>query len=158
MKLRLVFPLLLIMILTGAVSCNSSSGREEKMSTDLVKNPNTASGEKNSGTLPVFKFEEIEHDFGKIIQGESVSCEFTFTNTGKTDLIIVDVSTSCGCTVPSIPRTPIRPDEKGAIKVSFNSAGKHGFQSKNVLVVANTQPNTTLLRIKAQIVGPNADK
>jgi len=151
---------LILIVLTCSVisSCNSSGSKEKQISTDLVNNPNTASGETNSGVLPVFKFDEIEHDFGKVIQGESVSFEFQFTNTGKSDLIIVDVSTSCGCTVPSFPKTPIRTGDKGAIKVSFNSAGKFGFQAKSILVVANTQPNTTLLRIKAQIVGPNAEK
>ncbi|MCX6286413.1 MAG: DUF1573 domain-containing protein [Bacteroidetes bacterium] len=158
MMFRGLYLILLVLSISFISACNSSGDKEEKISTDLVKNPNTANGENNSGTLPVFKFEEIEHDFGKIIQGESVSNEFQFTNTGKTDLIIVDVSTSCGCTVPSFPKTPIRPGDKGAIKVSFNSAGKHGFQAKNVLVVANTQPNTTLLRIKAEIVGPNSEK
>jgi len=158
MKLGWVYLIALAITVLYFTSCNSTGGKEEKISTDLVNNPNTAGGDKNSGTLPAFKFEEIDHDFGKIIQGESVSFEFKFTNTGKSDLIIVDVSTSCGCTVPSFPRTPIRPGEKGAIKVSFNSAGKFGFQAKNILVVANTQPNTTLLRIKAQVNGPNSEK
>ena len=158
MKFRGLYLILLVITCLYFTSCNSTGGKEEKISTDLVKNPNTAGGDKNSGTLPAFKFEEIDHDFGKIIQGESVSYEFKFTNTGKSDLIIVDVSTSCGCTVPSFPRTPIRPGEGGAIKVSFNSAGKFGFQAKNILVVANTQPNTTLLRIKAQVTGPNSEK
>lgn len=158
MKFRSSYLILLLFIVFCTASCKSSGGKEERISTDLVNNPNSASGEKNAGNLPAFKFVEIEHDFGKIIQGESVSYEFKFTNTGKSDLLIVDVSTSCGCTVPSFPKTPIRPGDEGAIKVSFNSAGKSGFQAKNVLVVANTQPNTTMLRIKAQIVGPNAEK
>jgi len=158
MKFRGLSLILFVLAVIFTSSCNSSGNKEEKISTDLVKNPNTADGQSNPGSLPVFKFEEIEHDFGKIIQGESVSYEFQFTNTGKTDLIIVDVSTSCGCTVPSYSKAPIRPGDKGTIKVSFNSAGKHGFQSKNILVVANTQPNTTLLRIKAEIAGPNSDK
>jgi hypothetical protein len=44
------------------------------------------------------------------------------------------------------------------IKVSFNSAGKRGFQSKNIVIVANTQPNSTTVKIKAQVVGPGSDK
>jgi len=149
---------LLVLIVGCFVACNSSGDKNEKISTDLVKNPNTASGVINSGQLPAMKFEETEHDFGKLIQGETVSYEFQFTNSGKSDLIIVDVSTSCGCTVPSFPKTPIHSGDKGVIKVTYNSSGKHGFQSKNILVVANTQPNTTLLRIKAQVVSPNSEK
>jgi len=158
MRLRLIYLFSLVLFVGCLPACNSAGDNNEKISTDLVKNPNTASGTTNSGQLPAMKFEETEHDFGKLIDGETVSYEFQFTNSGKSDLIIVDVSTSCGCTVPSFPKTPIHPGANGAIKVSYNSSGKHGFQAKNVLVVANTQPNTTLLRIKAQVVSPNSDK
>jgi hypothetical protein len=46
----------------------------------------------------------------------------------------------------------------GFIKVSFNSSGKRGYQTKNIAVVANTQPNTTPIRIKAQVVSPGGEK
>jgi hypothetical protein len=85
------------------------------------------------------------------LQGETVSYPFKFKNSGKSDLIIADVSTSCGCTVPSYPKEPIHPGQDGVIKVSFNSAGKHGFQNKSIVIVANTQPNTVILRIKAEV-------
>jgi len=139
--------------------CKQESGKTgELISTNVVNNPNTASGKTNSGSLPLLQFEKTEHDFGKIIEGETVSFSYKFTNSGKSDLIITEVSTSCGCTVPSYPKTPIRAGEKGIIKIAFNSHGKRGFQSKNILVVANTQPNTTMLRIKAQVMSPGAEK
>jgi hypothetical protein len=125
---------------------------------DLVNNPNSASGTVDKGSLPVIEFEEIEHDFGRIIEGESVSYSFKFKNTGKSDLIIAEVTTSCGCTVPSYPKTPIRPGEGGILKVAFNSNGRRGFQSKNITVASNTQPNTTMIRIKAQVVNPETEK
>jgi hypothetical protein len=131
---------------------------QETISTDVVHNPNSASGTANLGSLPAIKFEEIEHDFGRIIEGETVSYEFSFKNSGKSDLLIADVSTSCGCTVPSYPKAPVRPGEPGTIKITFNSNGKRGFQTKNILVVANTQPNTTMIRIKAQVVNPATEK
>jgi len=117
----------------------------------VIENPNTASGKGDLSQLPAFKFEEESHDFGKVIQGESVSYQFRFRNVGKSDLIISDVSTSCGCAVPSYPKIPIRPGQRESIKVSFNSTGKKGFQNKNIVIVANTQPNTTILRIKAEV-------
>jgi hypothetical protein len=118
----------------------------------VIQNPNTANGKGDLSQLPSFKFVEESHDFGKIMQGETVSYPFKFKNAGKSDLIISDVSTSCGCTVPSFPKAPIHPGQDGAIKVSFNSAGKHGFQNKNIVIVANTQPNTFILRIKAEVM------
>ncbi len=146
--------LMALLLLAG---CGSGNSKDQMLPTDVVNNPNTANGAGDATHLPVFKFDETEHDFGRIIDGETVSCTFKFKNSGKTDLVIADVSTSCGCTVPSFPKTPIRPGEEGTIKVAFNSRGKRGFQSKNIVVVANTQPNTTLLRIKAQVIAPGTE-
>jgi hypothetical protein len=134
-------------------SCRHRAG-EEKISSDVVINPNTANGKADISKLPVFKFEEEVHDFGKIIEGETVAFEFKFTNSGKSDLLIANISTSCGCTVPTFTKAPVHPGRQGTIKVTFNSAGKRGYQTKNILIAANTQPNVSELRIKAQVVSP----
>jgi hypothetical protein len=155
-KLTTVFFLALLLAFTGCKP-GSREGRET-IPADVVNNPNSASGKGDRGTLPVITFEETDHDFGRIIEGETVSYSFKFTNTGKSDLLIAEVSTSCGCTVPSYPKTPIRPGESETIKVAFNSNGKRGYQNKNIVVVSNTQPNTTIIRIKAQVVNPGAEK
>ncbi len=156
MSPRIFFSTALLFCTLFLTSCSSSSsqGGQETIPADVVENPNTASGKGNQSTLPSITFGEMEHDFGKILQGESVSYTFKFENTGKSDLLIAEVSTSCGCTVPSYPKTPIKPGEKGEIRVTFTSKGQRGFQSKNILVVSNTQPNTVVLRIKAQVVNP----
>ncbi len=151
------FTILIAMLIFSGCKSGGQNG-EETIPADLVNNPNSASGEADKSALPIIQFEEMEHDFGRIIEGETVSYSFNFKNSGKSDLIIADVSTSCGCAVPSYSKTPIRPGESGNIKVSFNSNGKRGYQSKNILVAANTQPNTTLIRIKAQVVNPGTEK
>jgi hypothetical protein len=146
------------LIVVFFTTCRNKGKNGEMLSPDVVENPNTANGKGDLSNLPVIKFDEDVHDFGKIIEGETVSYNFKFINSGKTDLIIADVTTSCGCTVPSFSKTPIRPGMEGFVKVSFNSAGKRGWQTKNIAVVANTQPNTTPLRIKAQVVSPGGEK
>jgi hypothetical protein len=148
----------LFLVLPFILLFSCKSGDRGLLSSDVVNNPNSAKGNSDLSSLPFIKFDEEVHDFGKIIEGETVAYSFKFTNTGKSDLVIADVSTSCGCTVPSYPKAPIRPKEQGVIKVSFNSAGKRGFQSKNIVVVANTQPNSTMIRIKAQVVSPASEK
>ncbi len=152
-------PVILLSLLLLLFGCKpGGQSGQETISADVVNNPNSASGNANKGTLPAIKFDDMEHDFGRVIEGETVSYAFNFKNTGKSDLLIAEVSTSCGCTVPSYPKTPIRAGETGTIKVAFNSNGKRGFQNKNILVVANTQPNTTVIRIKAQVVNPGTEK
>lgn len=148
----------ILIVFAGIVAGSLTSCKNGRISSDLIENPNTANGKGDLSQLPSFKFEQESHDFGKIMQGETVSYPFKFINSGKSDLIIADVSTSCGCTVPSYPKIPIHPGQEGSIKVSFNSAGKHGFQSKNIVIVANTQPNTIILRIKAEVTMASSQK
>lgn len=135
-------------------SCGSRNAEDGLYPADIVKNPNTASGKSDAGDMPVLEFEKDFHDFGRIIQGEKVSYSFKFTNSGKSDLIISKVSTSCGCTVPEFPKTPVRPGESNKIAVKFDSENRRGFQNKSITIISNTQPNAVVLRIKAQVVLP----
>jgi hypothetical protein len=131
------------------LSCSREESRD--LSTENVINSASASG-KQKTSLPEIKFDEEVFDFGKITQGEKVSHAFTFTNTGKGNLIISGASGSCGCTVPEWPGKPIPPGESGSINVVFNSEGKRGTQEKTVTVLTNCEPATRVIRIKAEII------
>lgn len=82
-------------------------------------------------------FEADKFDFGKIKEGEKARHAFTFKNTGQNPLMISDAIASCGCTVPSYPKTPILPGETGEILVEFNSQGRKGKNNKSVIIVSN---------------------
>jgi hypothetical protein len=87
---------------------------------------------------PEITFEVENHDFGDITQGDVVEHVFKFENTGNEPLIISNVKTTCGCTVPSFPRgEAIAPGAKGEITVKFNSRGKMGTQKKVIRIVSN---------------------
>jgi len=103
------------------------------------------------GKYPVMSFAALEHDFGTIKKGEKVNYTFKFENTGEADLLISNAVGSCGCTIPEFPKDPIKPGESGELKVSFNSAGKHGEQKKTVTVLTNTESGQEKLTIKASI-------
>ena len=138
-------------------SCNDlvkkvEDEQEDRISAKLVNNPITAEKGKQTVPLPELSFDKLRHNFGKINQGESVSHQFVFTNTGQAELIINNAKGSCGCTVPKWPRKPIAPGESEEIKVTFNSAGKSGKQSKTITLVTNAIPNTTVLTISANIL------
>jgi len=142
--------LLGLLVLFVVSACNNKPGN---LSTDVVKNPNTANGEAKDN-LPIIEFEKEIHDFGKVIQGEKVSFGFKFKNAGKSDLIISQVNTSCGCTVPKFPKEPVKPGEEKIIKVSFDSKGRKGIQNKTITVVSNCQPPSNVVRIKAMVIAP----
>jgi hypothetical protein len=139
-------------------SCSSGNKNGGNLPASVIQNPNTASGKTDPDQLPKIEFENDIHDFGKIIQGEKVTYSFKFRNTGKSLLLISDVSTSCGCTVTEYPKEPIKPGEAGKINVSFDSEGKRGPQNKTATVSTNTQPNTTVLRIQAMVVVPGKEE
>ena len=146
-----ILKLFIIIGLTALISC---SGDKSQVPANVVNIPNSASGNRSQDGLPVIEFAKLEHDFGKVIQGEIVSYSFKFKNTGKSDLVIANISTSCGCTASEYPRGPVKPGEEQSIEVSFNSAGKQGFQSKTLEVAANTQPSNTTLTVKAMVFIP----
>jgi hypothetical protein len=131
------------------LSCSQEKNND--LSTDSITNSASATG-KQKADLPDIKFGEEVFDFGRITQGEKVSHAFTFTNTGKGNLIISGASGSCGCTVPAWPGEPILPGKSGEINVVFNSEGKRGTQEKTVTVLTNCEPATRVIRIKAEIV------
>jgi hypothetical protein len=104
-----------------------------------------------AGKLPVIKFDNAEHDFGTIQSGAKVEHTYKFTNEGTADLVISNVKASCGCTVPSYTQTPVKPGGQGEIKVTFDSTGKSGNQSKDVTVTLNTEKGTEILKFKANV-------
>lgn len=111
-------------------------------------NGNTEAGNAN---LAVFGWESAIHDFGKIKQGVPVTHEFTFTNTGKTPLVITNVQASCGCTTPAWSKDPIAPGAQGFIKATYNAASMGGF-NKTVTVMANVEGGFKQLSIKGEVV------
>ena len=82
-------------------------------------------------------FEETSFDFGDIQQGDKVEHIFSFENTGTEPLILTNVQTTCGCTVPKWPREPIPPGQSSKITVKFNSSGKMGKVNKVIKVISN---------------------
>jgi hypothetical protein len=106
------------------------------------------------GKYPEMVFEEVEHDFGTIQQGDKPSYVFEFENTGEADLVITSARGSCGCTVPEYPKTPIKAGESGKIKVSFDSKGKSGKTAKTVTILCNTKEGNKILKIKSNIEVP----
>ena len=100
---------------------------------------------------PEISFDKTVHDYGTIIQGGDGTCFFKFTNTGKEPLILQKPQSSCGCTVPTWPKTPILPGESDEIKVTYNTR-KMGTINKTVTVRSNAKNNTVVLRIKGKII------
>ena len=136
--------------------CSETINKEnEQLSSDLINIPESAEGDSKNTEVPVMLFDHIDFDFGLIFQGEEVIHKYKFSNSGNATLIISDVAASCGCTIPTFSKHPIKPGEDGFIEVKFNSSGRSGMQHKTVTVQANTHPNRVELSFVAEIEVPN---
>ena len=94
-----------------------------------------------------FKFESETIDYGKIDKGANGERIFTFTNVGDQPIIIKNIQSSCGCTVPKKPEKPIMPGENGEIKVSYDTKRVGGF-SKSITIFSNATEAAKVIRIK----------
>jgi hypothetical protein len=103
-------------------------------------------------SAPVAQFNAMEFDFGEMKQGDKKDYTFNLTNSGKSDLQIRNVRSSCGCTAVAPSKKVIAPGETVPIKVTFDSRGKRGRQSKSITVITNDPKNpTSTLRISCNI-------
>ena len=99
------------------------------------------------------KFEKTTHNFGTFSEKEPVvTCVFTYTNIGEQPLVINQAIASCGCTVPEYTKTPVKPGEKGEIKVTYNGTGKFpGHFKKSITVRTNGAVEMTRLYIEGEM-------
>jgi hypothetical protein len=103
---------------------------------------------KNSGAA--IKFETSGHDFGTIPFKGDGTYEFVFKNTGKEPLLLTNVRSSCGCTIPEWPKDPINKGEKGKIKVRYDTRVTGTF-SKSISVFSNATAKPIILTIKGKV-------
>lgn len=102
-----------------------------------------------------FKFTSETIDYGKIALGSEGKRVFEFTNVGEAPIIIKDIKSTCGCTVPKKPEKPIMPGEKGQIEVSYDTKRPGGF-SKAITIYSNAKAERKMLKIKGFIVKDGA--
>lgn len=109
-------------------------------------------GKKELEKAPVAVFDKKEQGFGNIKPGEKANCDFTLTNTGKSELIIRKTKASCGCTAVTLGQKSIAPGQSTVIRTTFDSKGKSGRQYKTITVITNDPKNPeTLLTINGNI-------
>ncbi len=97
------------------------------------------------------KFDKEVYDFGECNEGDVITKEVEFTNTGKKALLIENAFGSCGCTIPTYDKEPVEPGKKGKVKIQFDSKHKAGNNTKSVYIQANTNPSTTTITFSVKV-------
>ncbi|MDP3642553.1 MAG: DUF1573 domain-containing protein [Bacteroidota bacterium] len=101
-------------------------------------------------------FSNDKYDFGTIPYKKEATYSFEFSNSGKTMLIINNIKTSCGCTVPEWSKEPIRPGRKGQITIKYG-AEYPGVFHKTIDVIYNGLESHYSLEIKGEVKYPEED-
>ena len=100
---------------------------------------------KAQNKVPEIKFEKKFIDYGTVEPSSEGTRVFSFTNNGSAPLIIKNVQSSCGCTIPKKPESPIDPGKKGEILVRYDT-NRIVLFSKSIIVTSNaySDPIVTL--------------
>jgi len=93
-------------------------------------------------------------DYGTIEKGADGVRVFEFTNTGDAPLVISNVKSTCGCTVPKKPKGPMMPGETGDIEVKYDTKRVNPIR-KTITVFSNAETPTVALKIKGLVVDSN---
>jgi hypothetical protein len=96
------------------------------------------------------------HDYGSIVYGANGKFDFNFTNNGTKPIIISDVKSSCGCTVPTWTKEPVEPGKQGTVSVIYNTT-LAGVFNKTVVVYSNASNSPVRLEIRGKINAQPSD-
>jgi hypothetical protein len=97
------------------------------------------------------EFKEPIHDFGEIEYGGNGTYEFKFINRGKSPLVLDNVRSTCGCTVPEWTREPLNPSETGTIRVIYDTHRVGAF-SKTLIIYSNASNSPVRIFIKGTVL------
>jgi hypothetical protein len=97
------------------------------------------------------EFDAITINLGNVKEDAILERYFEFTNTGGSDLEILECRGSCGCVQPRALSTIIAPGEKGKILVKYTARNKVGPQRPVVTVTTNGAPSVIRLFVEAWV-------
>jgi hypothetical protein len=151
--MKKLFLTLTITSLVVFTSCKENAA--EKINQENVSK--AAERDSQSIVFPNISFDKTEHDFGQIMNGTPVETTFSYTNTGKSPLVVTDIKSTCGCTVPQgWSKEPLMPGASSLFSVKFNGKGANKT-SKTITLTTNTEKGREQVKITAFITpDPNA--
>lgn len=141
--------ILFVLVVAGLFACQSG---DKKSTQALTQSEKDSVAQDKANFTSIQWLDSTYKDLGKVKEGQVVEVAYRFKNSGTKSLVIVNVSASCGCTIPEKPEKPIAPGEEGVIKAKFDSKGRpKGEARKEVFVKANTDPQDQQLSFRVEI-------
>ena len=90
---------------------------------------------------PLIRIDNPDYDFGMVYRGKTAEHTFIIRNVGNLPLEIKNVRSTCGCTVPTISKRILEPQESTELKAVFDSGQFRGQVIKNIYVYSNDPEN-----------------
>jgi len=106
---------------------------------------------------PRIVVEPAQFDFGKVVQNKTLQKEFSIRNFGSEDLVIENVSTTCGCTAALLADKVVKPGSTTPLRVSLETRTYTGKVERKVLIRSN-DTGTGLAEIKVEVTVVPAPK
>jgi len=119
------------------------------LSTFVAKAQDAAQPAPNPNAAEIV-FEQEVLDYGTIEHNADGNRVFKFKNTGKEPLIITNCVGSCGCTVPTWPKEPVKPGASAEIKVKY-ATDRVGAFEKTITVSSNAKTSSKVIKIKGVV-------
>ena len=76
-------------------------------------------------------------DLGSAESGEIFNTQFTFTNTGKSDLKLHEITPQCPCVKVDYPKNTLKPGESMVVKMRFDTGIKQGKSTQTISIISN---------------------
>jgi hypothetical protein len=83
--------------------------------------------------------------------GEVSQAGFVLRNTGRVPLVINDIKSSCGCTVPDWDKSPVKPGEETQVRVEIKPE-ELGYFHKTIDVYCNIKDSKIQLTVTGNIL------
>lgn len=105
---------------------------------------------QNDSTTTIRIFQEETIDLGEVEINKNYEVHFPFTNYTEGLLVIKEVKTTCGCTVPRWNEEPLPQGKASELIVHFTPNAR-GYNRKNIMVFHNKAQYPERLIIKANV-------
>lgn len=98
------------------------------------------------------KFEKTIYDFGTFSEdGDSPFYSFKFTNISNKPIVVLHVSSTCGCTAAEFSKQAITKGKEGYITVTYNPKGRPGAFSRSVNAYISGNDTPIKLTVKGKV-------
>lgn len=141
----IAFSVIICLFIGSATYAQDAKTNEKGINFSKTDIPNPNAG--------VLSFETEEIDYGTIQQNADGVKIFKFTNTGTNPIVITQVKTSCGCTVPTYSKEPVLSGATGEIQIKY-ATNKIGKFTKTITVISNASEPNKVIKIKGEVLKP----